>query len=220
MKYIFLAGANGSGKSTLIKNLLSLDEYRGFTYVCADEFEKALQDVPDKMERMRAARDAAINYRSMLLTEGKDVIYESVASHEQHIEDLQTIHDLGYTIMTLYVATEDPKINIERIKNRGRDNDDYLTDERVIKRYQRSLDNVAAFIEKSDTVIAYDNSNNYVAVFTKAKTGENYLITYTKWAKKYIVEKLEKEGMKVLTVDDITEATYSDLLNQVNKLIK
>ena len=113
MEYVFFAGANGSGKSTLIKNMRSLDEYQGFEYICADEVEKALQDIPDKKDRMDKARNAAFFLREDLLQNGKDVIFESVASHPSHLADLDRIKEMGYKITTVYVTTESPEKFVE-----------------------------------------------------------------------------------------------------------
>ena len=220
MEYVFFAGANGSGKSTLIKNMRSLDEYQGFEYICADEVEKALQDIPDKKDRMDKARNAAFFLREDLLQNGKDVIFESVASHPSHLADLDRIKEMGYKITTVYVTTESPEINLARIAKRGRDNDTYLTPERVKGRYERSLDLLSEFIKRSDMALAYDNSINYFAVFYKTPDGKNYLIGEKEWANRYIVEKLQQEGIRVFTAKDMDQETYVRLLNQANRLIE
>lgn len=219
MEYVFFAGANGSGKSTLIKNMRSLDEYQGFEYICADEVEKALQDIPDKKDRMNKARNAAFFLREDLLQNGKDVIFESVASHPSHLADLDRIKAMGYKITTVYVTTESPEINLARIAKRGRDNDTYLTPERVKRRYAHSLDLLSELIKRSDMAFAYDNSINYFAVFYKTPDGKNYLIGEKEWANRYIVEKLQKEGLRVFAAKDMDQETYVRLLNQANRLI-
>lgn len=220
MEYVFFAGANGSGKSTLIKNLRSLDEYQGFEYICADELEKepVLQKL-DKTERMKAASVLAKSYREDYLKDGLDIIYESVASHPSHLADLDHIKAMGYKITTIYVTTENPEINLARIAKRGRDNDTYLTPERVKGRYERSLDLLSEFIKRSDMALAYDNSINYFAVFYKTAEGKNYLVGEKEWANRYIVEKLQKEGIRVYTAKDMDQETYLRLLNRANRLI-
>ena len=221
MEYVFFAGANGSGKSTLIKNLQSLDEYQGFRYICADEIESKpeLADF-DKTKRMKMASFLAKEYRKEALQAGESLIYESVASHPSHLEDLDRIKDMGYKITTVYVTTESPEINLARIANRGRDNDNYLTPERVRGRYERSHGLLSEFIKRSDMALAYDNSINYFAVFYKTPEGKNYLIGEKEWAHRYIVEKLQKEGIDVYTAKDMDSETYVKLLNYANRLIE
>ena len=221
MEYVFFAGANGSGKSTLIKNLRSLDEYQGFRYICADEIESKPELANlDKNERMKMANFLAKNYRETSLSVGENLIYESVASHPSHLEDLDRIKAMGYKITTVYVTTESPEINLTRIAKRGRDNDTYLTPERVRGRYARSLDLLSEFIKRSDMALAYDNSINYFAVFYKTPDGKNYLIGEKEWANRYIVDKLQQEGIRVFTAKDMDQETYVRLLNQANRLIE
>ena len=122
MEYVFFAGANGSGKSTLIKNLRSLDEYQSFRYICADEIE-ALPELLqyDKEEKMKVASFLAKSFRSEYLQSHQDIIYESVASHPSHLDDLDEIKSIGYKITTIYVTTENPEINCRlnsRVKRR------------------------------------------------------------------------------------------------------
>lgn len=219
MEYIFFAGANGSGKSTLIKNMRGLDEYQGFKYICADEAEKSLQDISDKNERMKKARDMALLLREDLLNNGENIMFESVASHKSHVEDLKAIKEMGYDITTIYVTTDNPNINIERIKHRGRDNDTYLTPERVEGRYQRSLELLAEFIKISNTVIAFDNSINYVAVFSKTSRGVHCLLQEKEWAEKYIVEKLQKDGINIVKPSDLDEKSLQEIFNRVSSIL-
>ena len=220
MEYVFFAGANGSGKSTLIKNMRSLDEYQGFRYICADEIESKPELANlDKNERMKMASFLAKNYRETSLSVGENLIYESVASHPSHLADLDRIKAMGYNITTIYVTTESPEINLARIAKRGRDNDTYLTPERVKGRYERSLDLLSEFIKRSDMALAYDNSINYFAVFYKTAEGKNYLVGEKEWANRYIVEKLQKEGIRVYTAKDMDQETYLRLLNRANRLI-
>ena len=221
MEYVFFAGANGSGKSTLIKNLRSLDEYQGFRYICADEIETKPELANlDKNERMKMANFLAKNYRETSLSVGENLIYESVASHPSHLEDLDRIKAMGYKITTVYVTTESPEINLARIAKRGRDNDTYLTEERVTGRYTRSLALLSEIIRRADTALVYDNSINYYAVFYKTPEGRHYLIGERKWAQRYIADKLRQEGIRVFTADDLDHKTYMRLLTRANRLVE
>lgn len=209
--YVIVAGANGSGKSTLIKNICGSEQYKDHIYICADEIEK-LMNTEFSQTKMETARDIAIKYRTKELENGNSIIYESVFSHPSHLQDLEQIKNMGYNITSFYIATESPEINIERIANRGRENDSYLTPERVSNRYQRSLDLLVDLIKKSDISYIYDNSVEYVAVFYK-ENEKFYLIDKTKWVQKYIVDKLEKDNQQVEKVSDVTNSKIKDIIN-------
>lgn len=172
--YVFFAGVNASGKSTMIKALKSFEEYSSYYYVCADEVEKKLGGVVDKTERMLKARDIALSYRERLLSGGENVIFESVASHPSHVRDLKRIKAAGNKVILIYIGTSDPSINIERIKNRGRENDAFLNDERVIRRRINSLGLLKEFIAISDEAVVFDNSVAYEPVFYKSADGKEF----------------------------------------------
>lgn len=172
--YIFFAGVNAGGKSTMIKSLKSFEEYSSYYYVCADEVEKKLRAVSDKTERMLRAREYALAYREILLKDGENVIFESVASHPSHVEDLKRIKAADNKVIVVYIGTSDPAINIARIKNRGRENDAFLNDERVIRRRENSLKLLKDFIAISDEAVVFDNSVSYAPVFYKSADGKEF----------------------------------------------
>ncbi len=220
MEYIFFAGANGSGKTTFIRSFMRLDEYKDYRYICADEIERDLMHIPERQQRMLIARNAAISLREELLRAGKDVIFESVASHPSHLDDLERIKGMGYKITTVYVTNESHKINLNRIAMRGRDNDSYLTAERVQGRYERGLGLLSQFIERSDSAFVFDNSVNYVPVFAKTQSGVHYLITTRLWSEHYVSQALEGDGTSVLAAKDLSEESYLALLNKANAYIE
>ena len=172
--YIFFAGVNASGKSTMIKALKSFEEYSSYYYVCADEVEKKLGAISDKTEKMLKARDYALTYREILLNSGENVVFESVASHPSHLEDLQRIKARGNKVVTVYVGTSDPSINIARIKKRGRENDTFLNDDRVIRRRENSLKLLKDFLEISDEAVVFDNSEAYRPVYYRSADGREF----------------------------------------------
>lgn len=172
--YLFFAGVNASGKSTMIKALKSFAEYDSFYYVCADEVEKRLGYVADKTQRMLKAREIALGYRDGLLSDGENVVFESVASHPSHLGDLQRIKAMGNKVVTVYVGTSDPSINIARIKKRGRENDAFLNDDRVIRRRENSLKLLKDFIEISDEAVVFDNSEAYLPVYYRSADGMEF----------------------------------------------
>lgn len=183
--YVFFAGVNASGKSTMIKSLKSFEEYSSYYYVCADEVEKKLLSVEDKTQRMLKAREYALAYREALLASGENVIFESVASHPSHIEDLKRIKAAGNKVVVVYIGTSDPAINIARIKSRGRENDAFLNDARVIRRRENSLKLLKDFIAISDEAVVFDNSISYAPVYYKSADGKEFA-DKTSWIYGYL----------------------------------
>ena len=58
------------------------------------------------MQRMQKANALARAYRNLCLDHGKDIIYESVASHPSHIEDMEAIAKRGAYVTTVFITTE------------------------------------------------------------------------------------------------------------------
>ena len=210
-KYVFFAGVNGSGKTSFIRCMKNTDAFRSYRYICADEAENDLTHL-EKMQRMQQANALARTYRNLCLDHGEDIIYESVASHPSHIEDMEAIAKRGAYVTTVFITTESAEINLARIALRGRDNDSYLTPERVLRRRERSLNNLAEFILRSNKALAFDNSVNYKPVFIKTSLGEHILLDRAAWADKYILAPLTDRGIKVAYLSDLDDEQYIKLL--------
>lgn len=216
-QYVFFAGANGSGKTSFIRCMKNTKVFSSFHYICADEAESDLMHL-EKMQRMQSANMLARNYRNICLERGENIIYESVASHPSHLQDLSSIASRGANVTTVFITTESHEINLARIALRKRDNDSYLTPDRVLRRRERSLKNLIGFINASRKVLAFDNSVNYKPVFVKTSNGDHFMLDRTAWADKYIREPLLKQGVEVLTLANLPYEQYIQLLLLANEM--
>lgn len=216
-QYVFFAGVNGSGKTSFIRCMKNTQAFGSFRYICADEAENDLTHL-SKTERMKTANLTARTYRNICLDHNADIIYESVASHPSHLDDLSAIAERGAYVTTVFVTTEDCEINLARIARRGRDNDSYLTPERVLRRRERSLANLNGFITRSDKALAFDNSINYKPVFIKTSAGEHIMLERAAWADKFIFAPLRESGIHVLGLADIDREQYVRILICANIL--
>ena len=61
-----------------------------------------------------------------------------------------------------YIATEDPRINIERIAERVARGGHGVPARDVVRRYYRSLENLGNFFDKTDDKIIIDNSVDFI----------------------------------------------------------
>jgi predicted ABC-type ATPase len=78
--------------------------------------------------------------RQKLIEAGRSFTFETVMSSADKVKTLQKAHNAGFRNYLYYVATEDPLINISRIKHRVRMGGHNVPDEKVVERYYRSLD--------------------------------------------------------------------------------
>jgi predicted ABC-type ATPase len=150
-----IAGPNGSGKSTLTDYLISQGTDFG-RYINADRIAKAQNLTDDSGARI--AQKLAETMREQSLSERIDFSFETVMSHESKVEFMTRARDEGYHVTLFFVATSDPAINVQRVKNRvilgGHD----VPEDRIVARYHRALALLPAAINECDQTVVFDNS--------------------------------------------------------------
>jgi predicted ABC-type ATPase len=151
-----IAGPNGSGKTTFYRERLS-DHIPIF--VNADEIARGLGRDPDNAAQTdyRAA-EIAEERRQELIREGKTFAAETVFSHSSKLDLLKQAKAAGYVTYLVFVATTTPNINIERVAHRVRRGGHNVPTDKIISRYERSLENLVRAMPLADTIYVLDNS--------------------------------------------------------------
>lgn len=148
-----VAGPNGSGKTTLIRTLRASREIvLPAHYINADDLkrEHGLQDRP--------AQQLAEAKRLEAIAHGRSLMYETVMSHPSKIAELQVATVAGYTTTVIFVATNDPAINIERVALRVADGGHPVPPDRIRARHARSIALAPSAIALAGHVYIYDNT--------------------------------------------------------------
>lgn len=101
---------------------------------------------------------AADFIRRKLLERGKSFTFETVMSSADKVEFLQKAQQRGFRTYLYYIATDDPMINISRVRNRVRLGGHPVPDDKVIARYVRSLGLLPEAIRYTDRAYIFDNS--------------------------------------------------------------
>ncbi|HPE95644.1 MAG TPA: AAA family ATPase [Bacillota bacterium] len=159
MKIYLFAGPNGSGKSTIIANYIRDYKLDDVEYICPDIYASELfGDVPDVRERYIKAMDFAEYKRKRLFDEGSPMIVETVLSGKDKIEFLRQAKESGYRIISVFVGTDSPEINIARVAKRVSEGGHDVPSEKVRDRYAKSMCNLPLLSEVSDEIYVYDNS--------------------------------------------------------------
>jgi predicted ABC-type ATPase len=65
---------------------------------------------------------------------------------------------LGYHVSLIFVGTSDPRLNVERIRNRIQAGGHAIAEDDVFRRYARSLEHLCRAAALADSVSVYDNS--------------------------------------------------------------
>lgn len=101
--------------------------------------------------------------REKLLEVRKSFTFETVMSSVDKIHFLKKAQECGYRTYLYYVATEDPRINIARVKHRVLMGGHSVPEEKIVSRYRRSLGLLSEAIRASNRAYVFDNSISHSA---------------------------------------------------------
>ena len=101
---------------------------------------------------------AADFIRQKLIECSKSFTFETVMSFSDKIELLRRAQSRGYRTYLYYVATEDPAINISRVRHRVKMGGHSVPEDKIVSRYQRSLDLLLEAIKFTNRAYIFDNS--------------------------------------------------------------
>lgn len=136
------------------------------------------------------AADIAEFIRQNLLRSAYSFSYETVMSDKKKIYFLRKAKKAGYKIYLYFFATEDPLININRVKVRMAQHGHSVKKEIIEKRYYKSLQNLKAAVKLSDRAYIFDNSQKASVLISEITGGKNVNIFDSKnvpaWFSKYL----------------------------------
>ena len=98
--------------------------------------------------------------RRELLEEGQTFTFETVMSHPSKIEFMREARQRGYRVYLYFVATDDPDINIDRVRRRVLQGGHPVDDEKVVERYHKSIALMTAACEVAHRAYIFDNSGS------------------------------------------------------------
>lgn len=155
---LIFAGPNGSGKSTVTKLFKRYGEYSN-----ADDIVLATG-----MSNLKAAQ-IADSRRYELIEEHKDFTFETVLSSKRKMELIKQAKDAGYFIKCVFVLTNNPNINIERVQSRVDKGGHDVPEDKIISRYYKSLKQIPELLSLCDIMHIYDNTKAVTRIVRKHK---------------------------------------------------
>ncbi|CDZ81910.1 Zeta toxin [Candidatus Rubidus massiliensis] len=142
---------------------------------------------------------AADFIRHKLIECSKSFTFETVMSFPDKIEFLRTAQSRGYRTYLYYVATEDPAINISRVRYRVRMGGHSVPEDKIISRYKRSLDLLKEAIPFTNRAYIFDNSTHehiWLAEITDGHLLEMKTDLVPAWFKKALGSKFDIESKR------------------------
>lgn len=109
--------------------------------------------------------------RRKALAFSRSLSFETVMSSPDKIDFLRQAQERGFRTYLYYIATEDPAINIQRVKNRVAEGGHDVPEEKIVARYYRSLSLVAQAIRYSTRAFMFDTSEEQAWYFAEGTDG-------------------------------------------------
>jgi len=133
--------------------------------------------------------------RRRLLAQRTSFTFETVMSSPDKVRLLHNAQRLGFRTYLYYVATEDPAINISRVRNRVSLGGHNVPADKIISRYARSLDLLLAAIRYSNRAYLFDNSGEgeermWIAEVTEGVELEFKTVLIPNWFHRAVLEKV------------------------------
>lgn len=151
-----VVGPNGSGKSSA---LYASEVNKRLIFINPDDIARNdFSHIADENTRNQKAWERCNDLRDELIEAGVSFGFETVGSHPSKVELLQRAKQLGYRVALLFVSTDSPEINIQRIKHRVSQGGHNVPDEKVRSRYERTLKLLPEYFSIADTASIWDNS--------------------------------------------------------------
>ena len=107
-------------------------------------------------------------FRDQMIDAGMSFSQETVFSHPDKLDALRRAKVRGFRTYLYFVATDDPALNIERVRQRTLAGGHGVPADKIVTRYFRSLEQVRSALQTVSRAFFFDNSGNgmrYLASF-------------------------------------------------------
>ena len=173
---MILAGAPGAGKTTFYESKLK------------SAFPTILRASSSPLEQTETNRE-----RSRLQKEQESFIYQDVTVDPQILQD---VREAGYEVKVIYLATENPNLNLGRVLLRVGQGGPFAALARVPDDYAKGMKQLPEVKKLADDLMLFDNTANGRGVRLVAHFREGELVklarTVPKWAEKALGKEFEK----------------------------
>ena len=109
--------------------------------------------------------------RRRALDAGTSFTFETVMSSPDKVELLRAARARGYRTYLYFIATEDPAINAQRVRNRVAEGGHDVPPEKIVARYHRSLALLPEAIRHTNRAYLFDTSEEHAWYFAEITDG-------------------------------------------------
>jgi predicted ABC-type ATPase len=130
--------------------------------------------------------------RNKLVEAKESFTFETVMSHPEKIELFRKAQESGYRNYLYYVATDDPLINISRVRHRVKMGGHSVPEDKIVSRYYNSLNLLMNAVQNTHRAYVFDNSGTTLLLIAEITDGKNLEMKTNQiptWFKKAIWDK-------------------------------
>ena len=119
---------------------------------------------------LEAAQEAEM-IRRALLEARQDFTFETVLSTERNLLLLEEAKKNGYQICAVFVLTKDSAVNVRRVQAQVKMGGHDEPEDKIISRYEKSLQNLSKLVRIADRTRIVDNSTDVPSVICEVAEG-------------------------------------------------
>ncbi len=164
-KLLLFAGPNGSGKSTLYRKLQTkYASLANLPLVNPDDIAKELfgsflaDGTKESNRQMLIAGKEALRQRKYFIGQNESFGFETTLSGNSEKRTIDKALQAGYELYIVYVALDDPFLNVQRVKARVQNKGHFVDPSIVLRRYYKSMQNLNEIIPLAKSIYLFDNT--------------------------------------------------------------
>ena len=151
--FVVYAGPNGSGKS-------SVRDSKPIPVEVVIDPDRIAREINPQAPRSvdNEAGKRALRLFDETIKAGRSVSMETTLTGYSVIRRMEQAKAAGYQVGLVYVALDDPELNVVRVAERARRGGHAIDPDTVLRRVGRSLENLPRALAIADQAIVFDNS--------------------------------------------------------------
>lgn len=124
--------------------------------------------------------------------------FETVMSSPTKVDFLRNAKAAGYRVYLYFIATENPEINVARVRHRVASGGHSVPEKKITERYYRCLELLDSAIQSTDRAYLFDSSENerrnWIAEVTSGTDLEIKTDSVPAWFRNSVLSKYDQAG--------------------------